>query len=103
MLKVFMLLVLSTAVLSMVAGVQAADVKSPLDFKMKDINGKEVDLADYKGKVVLFVNVASKCGLTDSNYKGLEKLYEQYGKDGLVILGFPANEFGHQEPGSDTE
>ena len=75
---------------------------SPLDFKVKTIDGKEQNLSDYKGKVVLFVNVASKCGLTPQ-YKGLEALYEKYKDQGFVILGFPANNFGSQEPGSNEE
>src|SRR3954467_4892715 len=76
-----------------------ADAKaSPLDFKMKDIDGKEVNLADYKGKVVMLVNVASKCGFTPQ-YKGLEALYEKYKEQGFVIVGFPANNFHAQEPG----
>ena len=75
----------------------------PLDFKMKDIDGKEVDLAKTcKGKVVLVVNVASKCGLTPQ-YDELQKLYDTYKERGLVILGFPANEFGAQEPGTNAE
>ena len=98
------------AVLACVAGsVLAADkekgdkkVAPVLDFKMKGIGGKEVELSQYQGKVVLFVNVASKCGLTPQ-YEGLEKLHEKYGKDGLVIIGVPANEFGKQEPGSDAQ
>nr|WP_315853326.1 glutathione peroxidase [Limnoglobus roseus] len=69
---------------------------------MKDINGKEVDLAAYKGKVVLFVNVASKCGYTPQ-YKGLEAVYQRYEKEGLMVIGVPANEFGGQEPGTDAE
>jgi glutathione peroxidase len=77
-------------------------VKGPLQFKMKDIDGKEADLSTYKGKVVLIVNVASKCGYTPQ-YKGLQALYEQYKDAGLVIIGVPANEFGKQEPGSDEE
>jgi glutathione peroxidase len=81
----------------------AAAATGPLDFKMKDIDGKEVDLAKtYKEKVVLIVNVASKCGLTPQ-YAELEKLYETYKARGLVILGFPANEFGAQEPGTNAE
>jgi glutathione peroxidase len=75
---------------------------SALDFKVKTIDGKEQNLSDYKGKVVLFVNVASKCGLTPQ-YKGLEALYEKYKDQGFVILGFPANNFGSQEPGTDEE
>ena len=75
---------------------------SPLDFKVKDINGKDVDLEEYKGKVVMIVNVASKCGYTPQ-YEALEEVYEKYKDKGFVILGFPANNFGHQEPGSDAE
>lgn len=74
----------------------------PLAFKMTGIDGKEVDLSTYKGKVVVFVNVASQCGYTPQ-YEGLQKLYDEYGKDGLVIIGVPANDFGKQEPGSDEE
>ena len=80
----------------------ATKVSGPLNFKMKSIEGKDVDLTQYKGKVVLIVNVASKCGATPQ-YAGLEKLYEAHGKDGLVIIGVPANEFGKQEPGTDEE
>jgi glutathione peroxidase len=71
------------------------DKKVPpvLNFKMKSLDGKDVDLSKYQGKVVLFVNVASQCGYTPQ-YKGLEALHEKYGKDGLVIIGVPANEFG---------
>ncbi len=83
---------------------QAEDKKvtSPLEYKLKDIDGKEYDLSKLKGKVVMFVNVASKCGLTPQ-YKGLQELYEKYQKDGFVIIGVPANEFGKQEPGTDAE
>ncbi len=72
------------------------------DFKMKDIDGKEKDLGDYKGKVLLVVNVASKCGLTPQ-YEGLEKIYKKYHDQGFEVLGFPANEFMGQEPGTDAE
>ena len=68
-----------------------------LSFKMKSIDGKDVDLSQYKGKVVLFVNVASKCGLTPQ-YKGLQALYAKYKDQGLVIIGVPANEFGGRNP-----
>jgi glutathione peroxidase len=75
---------------------------SVLDFKVKDIDGKEVDLAKYKGDVLLVVNTASKCGLTPQ-YEGLEALYEKYKDRGFQILAFPANEFGKQEPGTNEE
>ncbi len=71
-------------------------------FKMKDIDGKTVPLSKYKGKVLLVVNVASKCGFTPQ-YKGLQELYESKKDKGFVILGFPANNFGAQEPGTDPE
>src|SRR5687768_16241189 len=77
-------------------------VSGPLNFKMKSLDGKEVDLAQYKGKVVLFVNVASQCGATPQ-YGDLQKLYDKHNKDGLVIIGVPANEFGSQEPGTNEE
>jgi glutathione peroxidase len=77
-------------------------VASALSFQMKSLDGKPVDLSKYQGKVVLMVNVASKCGLTPQ-YAGLEKLHEKYADKGLAILGFPANEFLSQEPGSDAE
>lgn len=81
---------------------QEAAYNAPLRFTMTDIDGKAVNLADFKGKVVLIVNVASKCGLTPQ-YKGLEAIYEKYGDQGFVILGFPANNFNGQEPGTDSE
>src|SRR5437763_739003 len=71
-------------------------------FKVKNIDGSERSLADYKGKVVMVVNVASKCGFTPQ-YKGLEALYKKYHEQGFVILGFPCNQFGSQEPGSNDE
>lgn len=77
-------------------------VAPALDFTLKDIDGKPVKLARYQGKVILAVNVASKCGNTPQ-YAGLEKLYEKYKEKGLVVLGFPANEFGMQEPGTNKE
>jgi len=76
--------------------------KNLADFKVKDIDGKEVDLSAYKGKVVLIVNVASKCGYT-RQYTGLENIYKKYKDRGLVILGFPCNDFGGQEPGTNEE
>lgn len=72
------------------------------DFEITDIEGNANLLADLSGKVVLAVNVASKCGLTPQ-YAGLEKLYAQLNEQGLVVVGFPCNQFGGQEPGSETE
>jgi glutathione peroxidase len=77
-------------------------VPAALDFVMKDILGNPVRLSRYEGSVIMVVNVASKCGNTPQ-YKSLEALYEKYKDKGLVILGFPANEFGAQEPGTDKE
>jgi glutathione peroxidase len=77
-------------------------VPKVLQFKMKNIDGKEVDLASYQGKVVLIVNVASECGYTPQ-YKPLQALYAKHAKEGLVILGFPCNDFGDQEPGNDAK
>jgi len=82
--------------------VSSARAASPLAGEMQAIDGKPVDLASYQGKVVLVVNVASRCGYT-GQYAGLQKLYDTYKDKGFVILGFPANDFGAQEPGSDAE
>lgn len=81
---------------------EGAKVSGPLDFQLAAIDGKDADLSQYKGKVVLLVNVASKCGATPQ-YDGLQGLYEKYGKDGLVVIGVPANEFGSQEPGTNDD
>ncbi len=80
----------------------AAHVKTVHDFTVKDIDGKDVSLNQYKGKVLLIVNVASLCGNTPQ-YKDIEALYEKYQGMGLVVLGFPANNFMGQEPGTDSE
>ena len=76
--------------------------KSVYEFTMKDIDGKDIRLNQYKGDVVMIVNTASKCGYTPQ-YEGLEKIYEEYKDKGFVILGFPANNFMGQEPGTEKE
>jgi glutathione peroxidase len=82
------------------AGAQQA--KSVLEFKLNDIDGNPVDLSKYKGKVLLIVNTASKCGHTPQ-YSSLEKIYDQYKQQGFEVLAFPANEFRGQEPGTNAE
>ncbi|MEO8043064.1 MAG: glutathione peroxidase [Acidobacteriota bacterium] len=79
-----------------------ASSPSILDFKMKDIDGNDVKLKKYKGDVLLVVNTASKCGYTPQ-YEGLQATYEKYKDQGFYVLGFPANNFGGQEPGTEKE
>ena len=95
--KLVLILMLCVACASL-----SAEPKSIYDFTMKSIDGQQVSLKSYSGKVVLLVNVASKCGFTPQ-YAGLEALYEKYKDRGLVIVGVPANNFMAQEPGTDEE
>ncbi|HLX64896.1 MAG TPA: glutathione peroxidase [Planctomycetota bacterium] len=90
------------ACLSLAACAAFAAEKSVLDFTLDSIDGKPYELKQHKGQVLLIVNVASECGNTPQ-YKGLEAMYEKYKDKGLTIIGVPANEFGHQEPGSNAE
>lgn len=80
----------------------AASAQSIYDIKLKDIDGKDTTLAAYKGKPVLIINVASKCGYT-KQYSGLEATYQKYKAQGFAVLGFPCNQFGGQEPGTNEE
>lgn len=99
------LAILVAAILLMTGASLRAEDKKPAsvyDFTVNDIDGKPVDLSKYKGKVVMIVNVASKCGNTPQ-YANLEKLFEEKKDKGFVILGFPANEFGKQEPGTNEQ
>ncbi|XP_028807184.1 probable phospholipid hydroperoxide glutathione peroxidase [Neltuma alba] len=80
-----------------------SNTKSVHDFSVKDAKGNDVNLGEYKGKVLLIVNVASQCGLTNSNYTELGQLYEKYKGKGFEILAFPCNQFGAQEPGSNEQ
>jgi len=93
--------VLASAVFATGANAQGAPM-SVYDFSVKTIDGKEASLAAYKGKTLLIVNTASECGYTPQ-YAGLEALYERYKDKGLVVLAFPSNDFGSQEPGSNAE
>ena len=92
----------STLFLSIgLTGIVCAE-KSTLDIPLKDIDGKKTNLGAHKGKVMLIVNVASKCGLTPQ-YKQLQAVHSKYAKKGFTVLGFPCNQFGGQEPGSNDE
>ncbi len=95
---------IALTLLFLVANLSAAEeqkkaVPDVLNFKMESLTGKTVSLKDYQGKVILIVNVASRCGATPQ-YEGLQSLYEDYQDKGFVVLGFPCNQFGSQEPGS---
>jgi glutathione peroxidase len=94
----FLVALLLTLIMSSTPNLNA----SLLDIPVTDIDGKERKLSEFKGKVLLIVNVASKCGFT-GQYEGLEKLYRDHKDAGLVVLGFPCNQFFGQEPGSDAE
>jgi glutathione peroxidase len=93
---------MTTAVVRVAPAADEKKSTSVLDFKVKDIDGKPADLAKYKGEVLLIVNVASYCGNT-KQYIPMESVYEKYKSKGFEVLAFPANEFGHQEPGTDAE
>jgi glutathione peroxidase len=93
--------ILSIATFIILSAFSYPNVNSIHSFKVKSIEGKTIDFSSFKGKKILVVNTASKCGYTPQ-YEALQKVYDQY-KDKLVIVGFPANNFGGQEPGSDTE
>ncbi|MDF3128658.1 glutathione peroxidase [Kiritimatiellaeota bacterium B1221] len=96
--KYFILSLLSMCVTSLMF----SEDKNVHDFTVKDIYGKEVQLSDYEGKVLVIVNTASKCGHT-KQYADLVKLQQEYAEKGVVVLGFPANNFGKQEPGTNEE
>lgn len=105
--RILVLLLVAVGLLAAPHVVPAADAtaKKPasvLEFKVKDIDDKSVDLAKFRGKVLLIVNTASQCGYTPQ-YKDLEAVYQKFKGKGFEVLAFPANEFGHQEPGSDAE
>ncbi|MEE4258040.1 MAG: glutathione peroxidase [Bacteroidales bacterium] len=94
-------IIMSIIMLSAISGLQAQDTNF-YSFTVKNIDGEELSLEEFKGKKVLVVNVASKCGFTPQ-YEDLQKLYEEYGGDDFTIIGFPANNFLKQEPGTNEE
>ena len=102
MIKLFTATVLAILLCAQAKPVRGAKVPVALDFTMISIDRRPVDLSKYHGRVVLMVNVASQCGFTPQ-YAGLEELHRNYAAKGLSILGFPSNDFGAQEPGSDPE
>ncbi len=93
---------ISSVLLGLLLMASQATAANIYDFTLPSIDGKPMPIADYKGKVILVVNVASRCGYTPQ-YSALESLYEKYKDKGFVILGFPANNFGGQEPGTNEE
>ena len=95
-------LMILVGALSMSLAAMATECSSLLDHRLQSLQGKPVDLCQYRGKVLLVVNTASFCGYTEQ-YKGLQALYDRYQDRGLVVLGFPANDFGKQEPGTNAE
>lgn len=90
------------AAVALFAAVTSSAWANLYDIPLKDIKGQETSLKSYEGKVLLIVNVASKCGNT-KQYTQLQELHEKYGKEGLAVLGFPCNDFGGQEPGTNEE
>jgi len=97
--SIFMISITAASLFNSSSSSNSANIS---EFTVKDINLEEVKLSRYKGKVLLIVNVASKCGFT-SQYAGLQKIYEQYKDQGFEVLGFPCNDFGGQEPGTNEE
>ena len=100
--KLFTAIVLAILTGAQTKPVGSTKVPAALNFTMNSIDGKSVDLSKYQGRVVLMVNVASECGYTPQ-YAGLEELHKKYAGKGLSVLGFPANDFGAQEPGTNGE
>ena len=102
MLKKFKLLLLFIMISFFGSSVSANYEKLAYDFKFNDLDGSALSLSEYKGKVIVVINVASQCGFTNQ-YEDMQKIWEKYQDKGIVMLGVPANDFGKQEPGSNSE
>ena len=102
MIKKINLYVLLLLISILMSTVNADQEKIAYDFKFKDLDGSFLDLAEYKGKIIIVVNVASKCGFTNQ-YEDMQKVWEKYQSKGIIMLGVPSNDFGQQEPGSNKE
>jgi len=100
--KNYLILLIFTIMFFFFNKVDAKYEKLFFDLNIKNINGEELNLSQFKGKIILLVNVASKCGFT-KQYADLQSLYEKYKEQGLVVIGIPSNQFGGQEPGSNKE
>lgn len=100
--RLYIIPLLLASIFCMLSFKTADSTSSIYDFKALSNEGEEVDFASYKGKVLVIVNTASKCGFTPQ-YDGLEELYQKYKDKGLVVIAFPCDQFGHQEPGSDEQ
>ena len=100
--KNYLLIITSLIMISFFGKIEAKYEKLFFDLSIKDINNEILNLSEFKGKTILLVNVASKCGFT-KQYTGLQTLYDKYKNKGLIVLGIPSNQFGGQEPGSNDE
>ncbi|MBL8523155.1 MAG: glutathione peroxidase [Betaproteobacteria bacterium] len=100
--RIWWMSLLALALTMIAPAVMASDCPSLLNHKFNSLQGKPQDFCQYRGKVVLIVNTASYCGYTEQ-YKGLQAIYDKYRERGLLVVGFPANDFGKQEPGSNAE
>ena len=100
--KSYLLILTSLIMFTFFQKVDAKYDKIFFDLRINDINNKIINLSDFKGKIILLVNVASKCGFT-KQYTGLQELYEKYKDNGFVVIGVPSNQFGGQEPGTNDE
>ena len=100
--KNYLLIITSLIMLSFFEKTDAKYEKLFFDLSIKNLNGEDLNLSNFKGKTILLVNVASKCGFT-KQYSGLQELYENYKGRGLIVIGVPSNQFGGQEPGSNSE